>query len=134
MAARNRAHSSLVTGDEGNHVRLRRERLGMDKSQLAREAGVSRETLAAIERGEGFRRSTLTKIEHALDEAEKEAGLEAAPLPAPPAAQSGSATSDPHVVTIRGTRGGDIDVVVSGPIGDIDKLAETVERLLRSTR
>lgn len=126
MARQDRADFGNVS-DDGDRVRARRERLGLDKLHLAQEAGISRETLAAIEDGKGFRRSSLTKIERVLEALEAEAGMDA--QPANTAAQPG----DPHVVTIRGTRGGDIDVVVSGPIEDIDKLAATVERLLRTS-
>ena len=128
MAREKRADSGPVSS-EGDIVRRRRERLGMHKGELAEAAGVNRDTLAAIEAGEGFRRVSLTKIERALDAAEQEAGIGTPPLETP--APSEPAT--PHVVTIRSSRG-DIDVVVSGPIEDIDKLAATVERLLRSER
>lgn len=114
--------------DDGDRVRARRERLGMAKNELADMAGVSRDTLAAIEAGEGFRRTSLTKIERALDSIEQEVGIDAPPIAVPAPGASG-----PHVVTIRGTRGGDVDVVVSGSIDDIDKLAATVERLLLAT-
>jgi len=124
MAARITAQSGGVS-DDGERVKARRERLGLDKLHLAEQAGVSRETLAAIENGQGFRRSTLTKIERVLDALEEEAGIGFPPARHEP--------SEPHIVTIRGTRGGDVDVVVSGPIDDIDKLAETVERQLLAT-
>ena len=52
--------------EEGDRVRARRERLGMSKSDLAAEAKVNRNTLAAIEAGESFNRTTLAKIERAL--------------------------------------------------------------------
>jgi len=125
VAARNTADFAGVS-DDGDRVRRRRERLGIDKLHLAKEAGVSRETLAAVERGEGFRRSTLTKIERVLTALEEEAGFGTSPP-----AELGA--GEPHMVTIRGTRAGDVDVVVSGPIDDIDKLAATVERLLLAT-
>jgi len=54
----------------------------MTKVELAEEAGVSRHTVAAIEKGEGFTRSSLTKIMRALDSVEEEAGMNAPP-PAP---------------------------------------------------
>jgi len=124
--AREKRADSVPVSSEGDAVRRRREHLGMHKNELADAAGVSRDTRAAIEAGEGFRRVSLTKIERALDAAEEEAGIGAPPPPQPRA-------GEPHMVTIRGTRGGDVDVVVSGPIDDIDKLAATVERLLLAT-
>lgn len=51
----------------------------MTKVDLAEEAGVSRHTVAAIERGEGFTRSSLTKIMRALDAVEVEQGKDAPP-------------------------------------------------------
>jgi len=64
-----------VPGADGERVQARRERLGLDKGRLASDAGVSRDTLAAIERGHGFRRSSLTKIERVLEGYEVESGL-----------------------------------------------------------
>lgn len=110
----------------GKQITERREALHMTMAQLAEEAGVDPDTLSSWEHEVRRPRSTtVAAVMKALSRIEAEAG----PLHVAP-----SRDTDPHVVTIRGTRGGDIDVVVSGPIGDIDKLAETVERLLRSTR
>lgn len=52
----------------------------MSKAELAREARVGRHTLAAIEKGEGFQRKTLAKIERALVRLEQEIGVNVAPL------------------------------------------------------
>jgi transcriptional regulator with XRE-family HTH domain len=113
---------------EGDEVRARRERLGMHKGELAESAGVNRDTLAAIEAGEGFRRVSLTKIERALDVAEAEAGIDTPPPAAAPSDQPG-----PRMVSFRiGGLVGDVNVVVEGPIDDIDKLRETVELLLHA--
>lgn len=65
---------------EGESVKTRRERLGLDKKELAELAGVNRNTLAALEAGESFNRSTLTKVERALQELEDEAGYSARPV------------------------------------------------------
>lgn len=80
MARTRSAQSGDMEGD-GDRVRARRERLGMSKAELAREAGVSRTTLAAVERDEGIQRSTLTKVERALAGLEEEAGIGAPPAP-----------------------------------------------------
>ena len=127
MARQDTAQSGPVS-DEGDNVRRRRERLGMSKGELADAAGVNRDTLAAIESGEGFRRVSLTKIERALLTAEQEAGLDAPPRSEQPQAEQ------PQLVTIRLPSGGGADIVVSGPVGSIDKLRETAEALLRASR
>lgn len=75
--ARRKAPQSVTMSGEGERVRSRRERLGISKAELAREANVGRHTLSAIEKGEGFRRSSLTKLERALDSLETEAGFDA---------------------------------------------------------
>lgn len=74
-----RADSGPVS-DEGDRVKRRRERIGYDKKRLAEEAGVSRDTLFAIEEGKGFRRDSLTKLERRLGEVEEELGI-TDPLP-----------------------------------------------------
>ena len=127
MAPRNAADFGIVS-DDGDRIRARRERLGVDKRHLAAEAGISRETLAAIEGGQGFRRTSLTKIERVLDKLEEEAGMtETKQAPSEPAAE-------PQLVTIRLPSGAGADIVVSGPVGSIDKLRETAEALLRASR
>lgn len=96
----------------------------MTKSQLHRAVPIS---LDAIRSAEANTASDVTygKLEAWFDAFEEEAGHDV------PARES---PGDPHMVTIRGSRGGDIDVVVSGPVEDIDKLAATVERLLNAGR
>lgn len=79
--ARKRAEQSGVMRDDADRLRARMERLGISDSELAREAGVHRDTIGAIKQGQGFRRSSLTKLEKALDGLEREAGLDA-PAPA----------------------------------------------------
>lgn len=108
MPRLDKEHSGDVS-DEGDRIRARRERLGLDKRHLAADAGISRETLAAIEGGQGFRRTSLTKIERVLDKLEAMAGLDAPP--AAPASDQGSSS----MVTFRlGKLTGDVDVVVEG--------------------
>lgn len=76
---RKRAAQSGDMEDDAARITTRRERLGMTKVELAREAHVARTTLNALERGEGVQRSTLTKIERALDRLEEEMGIGAPP-------------------------------------------------------
>lgn len=80
--ARTKAEQSGDMEGDAERIRARRERLGISKAELAREAKVSRTTMNAMEAGEGFQRSTLTKVERALARFEREAGFEPPPQPA----------------------------------------------------
>ena len=124
MARLSREQSGDVS-DDGERVKARRERLGMDKIDLAKEAGVSRDTLAAIEAGEGFRRSSLTKIEKALDRLEEEVGIDA-----PPPRTTEEAPGRFVEFTVNGLYGAE-SVVLKGPVEDREALLEMVERLMR---
>jgi len=73
--ARRHAEQSGVMGVDADRLRARMDRLGISDSELARESGVNRDTIAAIKRGQGFRRSSLTKLEAKLSELEEEAGI-----------------------------------------------------------
>ena len=125
MARLGREHLGGMS-DEGTRVRQRRERLGMDKQDLANEAGVNRNTLAAIERGDSFNRTTLAKIERALDQLEQEAGINAPP---PPESSPGS---DLIEFDISGDFG--VHVVVKGPIHDAELLQRQVLGIIREIR
>lgn len=115
---------SLVMSDEGARVKARRERLAMGKRELAELAGVSRDTLAAIEDGQGFRRSSLTKIEKALDEVEAEAGIEAPPVDVRADEQ------DLVEFRVEGVLGVQA-VVVRGPVRDVREFEGSIARILR---
>lgn len=125
MTPRHTADSDDMSPD-GERVRARRERLGMDKLHLAEQAGVSRETLAAIEKGQGFRRSSLTKIEKVLRELEQEAGL-----PDIPQASEASRAPAPSITVVRLSIG---EVVVEGPVENLAELQATVEALAEWAR
>lgn len=117
--------------DEGRRVTERRERLEMNVKQLAAEAGISRNTLSALESGSSFNRSTLAKVEKALEALEKEAGLEAPP----PAPSSGSSGEGEHLVEYRvegvlGVRA----IVVKGPVEDIPAFEASIARILRQVQ
>ena len=125
MARKDSADSGVMS-DEGDRVRARRERLNMSKLELAGLADVSRDTLAAIEDGLGFRRSSLTKIEQALDAAEQEAGI-TAPLPA-------AREDAPRLATFDVSGEGGFHIVVSGPIEDADVLKRQVVDIIQAMR
>lgn len=121
MAREKRAHLPDMS-DEGDRVRERRERLGIDKKRLAAEAGISRETLAAIEDGKSFRRSTLAKIEAALTAAELEAGITAP-----------STSTDAGLLEFEGIVGED-RVIVRGPVTDQAQLVASLTALIQALR
>ena len=112
--------------EEGDRVRARRERLGMSKSDLAAEAKVNRNTLAAIEAGESFNRTTLAKIERALTVLEEEAGIDS---PEPRRAPGGE-----DLIEFRLSGNFGVDVVVKGPIRDRAELEAAVAHLIREMR
>ena len=122
MARLDRQESGPMS-DEGAQVRQRRERLSMDKVTLAELADVSRDTLAAIERGEGFRRSSLTKIETALERAEEEAGIDTPPV------RRETTGEDLVEFRVEGVLGV-ASVVVKGPVRDMRELEASIARIL----
>ncbi len=77
--ARTDAGNSPFMGKDAERLRARMDRLGISDVELSRESGVDRGTISAIKRGQGFRRSTLARIENKLEELEHEAGLDAPP-------------------------------------------------------
>ena len=124
------AQSGAVSNERGAGIQARLDALSLSDREFERRTGVERKTLRrAIDGGERTRESTWRSIESALDTLE--ARFRGEPTTAPPPVPLEQLPGDPHMVTIRGTRGGDIDVVVSGPVEDIETLAATVERLLR---
>lgn len=112
---------------EGERVRERRERLGMDKKQLAEESGVNRNTIAAIEKGESFNRTTLAKIERTLDTLELESGIDAPP------AQIAANEQDLVEFRIEGVLGVQA-VVVKGPVKDVREFEGSIARILRQAQ
>lgn len=123
MARLGREHLGGMS-EEGDRVRRRRERLGIDKSSLAREAHVNRNTLSAIEGGESFNRTTLAKIERALDELELEAGINTPP------AQVAAEEQDIVEFRVEGVMGVQA-VVVRGPVKDVRQFEGSIARILR---
>ena len=113
--------------NEGSRVRERRERLGVDKKSLAEQAGVNRNTLAAIESGESFNRTSLAKIERVLAELEHEAGLDA-----PAAVSESSGGGDLIEFDITGDFG--VHLVVKGPVHDAEVLKRQVVDIIREIR
>lgn len=106
--------------DEGDRIERRRERLGMTKIDLAREAGVDRDTVSAIEAGKGYQGAKLTAIKKALDREEVAHGL--SPI------EDEETTDDPGVAVIEFSEG-DRKVAVRWPGASPAQIAELVERL-----
>lgn len=113
--------------DEGKDVTARRERLGLKKTELAAEAGVSRNTLFAIEEGKSFNRATLARIERALAQLEEEAGFDAPPV------TSDMTEQDLVEFRIEGVMGVEA-VVVKGPVKDVEKFETSIARILRQVQ
>lgn len=120
--ARKKAAQSGGVEDDAAQIRARRERLGISKSELAREAGVSRTTLNAVEAGEGFQRSTYVKIEKTLRDLEHEVGMDAPP---PPGKDEGTVTVEVELPDGRTVR-----VITKGP-ASADLIADQVAALLQ---
>lgn len=120
MARSDRADLGPVS-DEGDRVKSRRERLGMTIIDLAREAGVDRDTVSAIEHGKGYQAVKLTAITNVLDRIEEETGL--GPI------EEESPQVDPGVAVIELSEG-ERKVAVRWPAANAEQIAELVERLL----
>lgn len=116
-----------VNTGRGEQIRARRVKMGMSVKELAMRAGIDRGRLAALEAGEPrVRDTTYGAVERALDLLEQEMGIDA------PAATSEPSTDDYVEFRLSGNFG--VDVVVRGPVGDMDALEQQVERLLREMR
>lgn len=116
------ARSGSGSPNEGAEILRRREALGITKVALARAAGVTRETLAALEDGRGHRSDTLAKVRRALDELEK-GSLGAA-----------QREPEPGMIEFELADGFGIRVVVKGPVAEADALERSVARLVRDLR
>jgi transcriptional regulator with XRE-family HTH domain len=115
---------SGVMGNEGEQLRARREALGMDVAPLAKELGVNRQTLTAIENGQGYRQKTLSKILNGLDRLEAEAGIT---KPATRPMEAGMIEFE-----VSGDFG--VKVVVRGPVSDAQALEASVTRIIHNIR
>lgn len=118
--ARKAAEKSGGMSEDAEQVRARRERLGMSQRDLAIEANVNRDTVAAIERGQGYRGSSLAKLKAALDRLEEEAGINAPP----PTAEQEAVEFEIH---IEGEPS--VTVIARGP-----GAGQEIEKLLRRLR
>lgn len=127
MARLGREHFDDVSA-EGDDIRARRERLGVDALDLASAAGIHRNTLSALEKGSSYNASTLSKVLRALEAMEEEAGIGA-----PSAADVPAAPTEPHIIVVR-LKNDVGEVAVEGPVDDLAELEAAARRLLRGLR
>lgn len=109
----------------GRRLRAARESLGLSRVEVARAAGINRNTLAAIETARhGHHNTSLHKIENALRNLGAdldEVVVEPVPI-------------DHGQVTFTATFASrpDLTVSVEGPVAVADRLADSLARLCRS--
>ena len=121
MSAMRAEQSAPVRPVTGREIAARRKRIGLRQKDLAEQAEVSRDTISDWERG--TRRPQVQTVEAvvaALDRLEEEMGIDS-----PPPASSASVVEFHLPIGPKGA-----DVVVKGPIGDMDALEASVARLL----
>lgn len=109
-------------GGVGAAMRGRREALGLSVRALAERAGVDRSRVTAVEDGQTVRASTLGAIEAALARLEEEVSG--------PYDEPEHKTVTYHVVV--DALG--VDVTVAGPVSDMNRLEDSVARLLAKMR
>lgn len=113
------ARFDAVSAQRGESIRARRVKLGIGVKPLAMRAGIDRGTLAAIEAGDDRARETsIVAVERALDRLEQEMGAEAGP------------EKSADIVEFRVAGNFGVDVVVKGPIRDMEALEASVARLV----
>lgn len=110
---------SAVDGETAHKMKARRMALGLSVKKLAELAGVDRGTLTALESADPrMRDSTVGAVDAALSRLEHELGMD---MP--------SMTED-DLVEFRVSGNFGVDVVVKGPVRDVEVLEESVARLV----
>lgn len=110
---------SDMDDDIGQRLRDRRLRMGISVRHLAEEAEVDRGRLAKLEAGSPtVRDTTIGKVEAALTRLEHEMGMD-------PEAGNGDAMVE---FRVSGNLG--VDVVVKGPVKDLQALEASVARIV----
>lgn len=109
--------------EAGDRIRARRLHLGMSIDDLAREAGVSPDTLGDFEAGKRRPRAlTMSKVVAGLERIEEGAGID--PRPAVPAESGGLIEFE-----LSGNFG--VHLVVKGTVADADVLKRQVVDIIR---
>lgn len=112
---------ALVTEKEvGHRIRDRRLALGLSVKALAERARVDRGRLAKLEAGDlSIRAATIGAVQSALDRLEREMGMDVTPV------DDGGGEVE---FRVSGNFG--VDVVVKGPVENLDALEASVNRLI----
>lgn len=112
-------------GDEqrrGQAIQQRLDRLGISDREFHEQSGIDRKTLRrAVAGEERVRASTYSAIEAALDRLEKRVRPDVA-------------VPEAGLVTFELSGDFGVEVVVKGPVENLDELEASVERLLRRMR
>lgn len=115
---------SIPVSDEtrGHAIKRRREALGMSINALAKKVGMDRATLTAAEAGEERTTDlTYTRVENWLADFEEELG-------------AGEQAREDDFVEFRLSGNFGVDVVVKGPVANLDDLERSITRLLKEMR
>jgi transcriptional regulator with XRE-family HTH domain len=124
MKKREGAHlSAVVDKSLGGKIRDRREAVGLDQAQLAREAGIGRTTLHNIETGVSGKPTTIAKVLRALEAAEEESGVQIVPSEKPE-----TETIEFEVEGLMGVK----VVRARGPKADREQLREDVIAIIQA--
>lgn len=112
---------SVVEQHRGRRIAERREALGLSVSELARHAHLDRGTLTNVEADRPkVRPATYGAVEAALSKLEEEMGMDDGPSP----------VADSEMVEFHISGNFGVDVVVKGPLREVDQLEASVSRLL----
>lgn len=113
---------ALSRADRGARIERRMRLMGVSRRAFAEDTGISRATVTkAIEGDEGLLERNLRRIEKALDGLEEEMGIEPEDL-------RQASSSGP--LTFQMTTPDGMEIIVSGPVEDADKLREQVTKLI----
>lgn len=123
------ARLSAVDDDTGARIEERRLALGLSVKALAERAGIDRGVLSRIEKGEGARATSVRLIERALDEFERERGMDL------PSVVQEQQTVAPGVVRIevQGVYGAKA-LILEAPPENLDELKAMVDQIMKSLR
>jgi hypothetical protein len=114
--------------ERGRAIQARLDALGIKDREFHRRTGIDRKTLnRAIDALPTVRPSTYDAIESALDRIESDM------KPRLRAAED-ERTAEAGLVTFKLSGNFGVDVVVQGPVDNLDELEESVERLIRRMR
>ena len=112
------ADSGVVTEQSrGGAIRARLDALGISDRDFEARSGINRQTLRrAVENDPRVKAATYLAIEAWLDRREE---------------SHRGVPEDPHVVTFHLSGNFGVDVVISGPVENLQQLEESVQRLIR---